>query len=61
MHKIIIIFTDCGKESAKRGGTSGHSTGDESNTFDVSCSKILFNGHTVMCIMVIIENIVFTT
>jgi hypothetical protein len=41
MHKKIIIFTDCGKESAKRGGTSGHSTGDESNTFDVSCSKIL--------------------
>ena len=39
-------ITDCGKESGRRrGGSSGHSTGDKSNTIDVSCSKILFNGH----------------
>ena len=39
---------DCGKESARRGGSSQHVTGIESNTIDVSCSKILFNGHTVV-------------
>ena len=48
IHKTIIIFTDCGKESARRGGSSQHVTGIESNTIDVSCSKILFNGHTVV-------------
>ena len=43
--KAIIILTDCGKQSGKRGGTgAAHSTGDETTTDDVCCHKILFRG-----------------
>ena len=38
------MFTDCGKESGRRGGNIGHATGDETDTIKVCCNKILFRG-----------------
>ena len=34
------MFTDCGKEKGRRGGTIGHATGDESDTLKVCCKNI---------------------
>ena len=42
------MFTECGKDDGKRGGTIGHSTGDESDTLKVCCKKaklIAFMNH----------------
>ena len=36
---LIFMFTECGKDDGKRGGTIGHSTGDESDTLKVCYKK----------------------
>ena len=37
------MFTECGKEEGRRGGTIGHATGDESNTLKVCCKHFFQN------------------